>query len=230
MSNVLSSIETNIDELKNYKSVLVNIDLVKMSTLTDISKKILIETAKLLGSTYSSEVLNLKLKTAERNIKNLQDNLLELDRNLSNKNIDNEKKSIDNIELDKDTLNTILSIGSALKLNEFRLETLTKIQLLQLRKSTLLNEKELLKLPFEYTRKDLSLENISTRILELTEEVNGAIDQVYKFTEPKKSVQFLRHPEIVRERGKLDIKIAILLSLISFFFISFIAILLPRKS
>jgi hypothetical protein len=91
----------------------------------------------------------------------------------------------------------------------------------------------LMKLPFEYTRKDLSLENISKRILGITSEVNRAIAQIYKFTQPKKAVHFLRNPEIINEDKRftsLYIKIGVVLSLISFFLISFITILLPQKS
>ena len=52
--NILKSIEKNIAEMKKYDHLLVDIDLEKMSTLLEISKKILQETSKLVGSTYSS--------------------------------------------------------------------------------------------------------------------------------------------------------------------------------
>ena len=236
--NILKSIEKNIAEMKKYDHLLVDIDLEKMSTLLEISKKILQETSKLVGSTYSSEILNLELKTIDRNIENLKNSLLDLERSTAfsadnYKNNDSEKESIDNIALDKDVFNTILSIGGALQLNEFRLETLTKIQNFQLEKSLLLSEKEFLELPYRYTRKDLSLEIITGRVLELTKDVNRAVTQVYKFSRPKKAVHFLRNPEIVNEDKELisfKIRFATILSVIGFFLISFIAILLPRKS
>jgi ferritin-like protein len=236
-NDVLNSIEDNIVELQNYKSVLIDVDLVKIRTLTNISKRILVETSKLVGSTYSSEVLNLELLTVERNIKDLKNSLLDLDSstafNPDNYNdLNSEQKTTDNFALDGDIFNTILSIGGTLQLNEFRLETLRKIQEQQLAQNLLLSQKELLKVPFEYERADLSVKNISKRILGITTEVNGAIDQIYKFIQPKKTVHFLRNPEIieVKKFTSLYIKNATILSLISFFLISFIAILLPQKS
>jgi len=236
-TNILRSIEDNITEMKKNKNILIDIDLEKMVTLKDIYKRILRETANLFGNNYSLEVLKSEIITVERNIKDLKNSLLDLEGSAifskdNYKNIDPEKESIDNISLDGDIFSTILSIGGALQLNEFRLKTLVKIQNLQLEKNQLLSEEELLKLPFEFSRKDLGLENISERILELTKEVNKAISQVYKFTQPKKAVHFLTGPEIVNEDKKttfLYTKIAIILSLISFFFMLFAVILLPQK-
>ena len=235
-SDILNSIEYNITQLGNYKDILVDIDIAKMATLTNISKRILVETSKKLGSTYSAEVLNLEIMTVERNINDLKNSLRNLERSPTtskeNYNMSTTKKTIDTVALDGDLFNTILKIGGAMELNEFRLETLAKIQEVQLKQNLLLEQKELLKMPFD-TLQDLSLKNISTRILGLTEEVNRAIDQVYKFTQPKNVVHFLRNPETVNDNKKLTAsykRIAAILSLISFFCLSFIAILLPGKS
>ena len=237
-TNILESIENNITEMGKYKSILVDVDLERMRTLNNINKRVLMETSDIFGNSYSSNILNTKIMNIERNIKDFKNSLLDLETSAAlskdnYNNVDPEKESTDNITLDGDIFNTILSIGGALQLNEFRLKTLTTIQNLQLKKNQLLTEKEILNLPFKYSRKDLRLEIISNKILELTEEVNIAIAQVYKFTQPKKAVHFLKNPEIVNEDAKLTslyIKIGINLSLISFFFISFIAILLPRKN
>ena len=235
-TNILRSIEKNIAELKDYKNILVNIDLEKMSTFATISKKILMETSTLVGSTYALEVLNLEIITIERNIKDLKNSLLVIDRVTasSEDNYDiTEKKSSINIALDGDTFKSILSIGSALQLNEFRVETLKKIQNLQLEQTKLLNEKELLKLPFEYTYEDLSLENISARVLGLTKEINIAIAQVYKFTQPKRAIQFISNPEVIKTNEELihtSLKNSLILSLLGFFCLSFMAFLMPRKN
>ena len=236
-SNVLRTIEDNIAEMQNYKSILVDVDLIKIKTLANISKRILMETSKLVGSTYSSEILDLELETAKRNIKDLKSSLLDLDSSTAlnpdnYNNLNSEQKPIDNFALDGDIFNTILSIGGALQLNEFRLETLRKIQDQQLSQSLLLSQKELMKLPFEYTRKDLSLKNISQRILKLSIEINGAINQVHRFTQPIKAVHFLKNPTTVNEDKKFPPlkNIAAILFFISFFCLSFIAILLPRKN
>jgi len=234
-SDILRSIEYNLTAMKSYQSLLIDVDLVKMQTLTNIAKKILLETSKLVGSTYSSEVLNLQLVTAERNIEDLKKTLIDLDKStaLSTAKYDDVNvKSVDNIALNGDMFKTILSIGGELQLNEFRIETLRKIQLFQLERSVLLTERELLKLPFEYTRTDLSLKNISERIFKLTEDVNRAIDQIYKFTQPKKAVEFIRNPELVDYNSNNDTdtkKIILILSLISFFCLSFVAFLLPMS-
>jgi hypothetical protein len=235
LSNIINSITKNIDQMKTYQNILLDIDLVKIITLTDISKKILFETSKIMGSSYTVEALNTDFITLERDIKDLKDSLLFLERSsvTNNDNINTQKKAIDNLALDGQTFNKILSIGSSLELNEFRLKTLTKIQDLQLQKNQLLAQKELYSRAFEYDVSDLNLESITGRILKLTDDVNRAVTQVYKFTQPKKSVQFIRNPEIVNEGEKLTsshIKVVIRLTLISFFFLSFIAFFLPRKS
>ena len=53
-------------------------------------------------------------------------------------------------QLDAEVFDKILSIGSILNLNSFRLNTVEKIQQLQQEKSDLIHQKELLNLPFEY--------------------------------------------------------------------------------
>ena len=235
LSNIINSITKNIDQMKTYQNILLDIDLVKIITLTDISKKILFETSKIMGSSYTVEALNTDFTTLERDIKDLKDSLLSLERSsvINNDKISTQKKAIDNFALDGQTFNKILSIGSSLQLNEFRLKTLTKIQNLQLQKNQLLAQKESYGQSFEYDVSDLNLESITGRVLRLTDDVNRAVAQVYKFTQPKKSVQFLRNPEIVNESEKLTsshLKVVMKLSLLSFFFLSFIAFFLPRKS
>ena len=87
-------------------------------------------------------------------------------------------------------------------------------------------------IPFEYDEKDLTQKKLLMRVKELSADINRAINQVYKFNSPQRAIQFLRNPEIVDKNFKLItlyIKTTLILSLISFFCLSFIAILLPLK-
>jgi hypothetical protein len=58
-------------------------------------------------------------------------------------------------QLDAEVFDKILSIGSILNLNSFRLGTVEKIQQLQKEKSDLINQKELLNLPYNTILKQL---------------------------------------------------------------------------
>ena len=69
----------------------------------------------------------------------------------------NENSSTNTTQLDGAIFDKILSIGSLLELNDFRLETVKKIQTLQLQRSSFIKQKEYLDLPLEIPLKDLNL-------------------------------------------------------------------------
>jgi hypothetical protein len=237
LDNTLTTISSNLDHLRDrYQGILVDIDLNKINNLTTIAKKIAYETSKQMGMAQSVKPLDIEIQKVERNIEDLMTNLDYLDKKsiskLDTDKISNEKEFSGNIEFEGGTFEKILSIGSSLELNTFRLKTLEIVQKLQFKKNSLNAEKQLLSIPFEYDEKDLTQKKLLMRVKELSADINRAINQVYKFNSPQRAIQFLRNPEIVDKNFKLItlyIKTTLILSLISFFCLSFIAILLPLK-
>ena len=135
-------------------------------------------------------------------------------------------------QLDGELFDKILSIGNELSLNSFRLETISKIQEIQLEKSALIKQKDLLNLPYTFGGEELNLDVVGKRILDLSIIINQAVNQVRSFTEPKNAVIIVKNPELI-ETNSINIneliKLAVILSLVGFFIISFISILLPSK-
>ena len=129
-------------------------------------------------------------------------------------------------------MDKILSIGSVLNLNSFRLSTVEKIQQLQQEKSDLIKQKESLNLPFEYDFSKINLDLVSERIIFLADTVNKAYSQILDMTEPKSAFEIIKNPELVELNSKEItgyIKIILILTILSFVIISFISILIPAK-
>ena len=125
-----------------------------------------------------------------------------------------------------------LPIGSVLNLNSFRLSTIEKIQQLQKEKSDLINQKELLNLPFYIDDEKYDLDTVSKRVLFLGEEVNKVNSQILDMTEPKSTFEIVKNPELIELNSKPVteyIKIILILTILSFLIISFISILIPAK-
>ena len=139
-----------------YSSLLKNYDLENLATLANISQKLLYEISKKLGNSIAIDTLNININQKERDIEDLKSSLefletqkIETFRSSSENNSSNAASG--NItQLDAEVFDKILSIGSVLNLNSFRLNTVEKIQQLQQEKSDLINQKELLNLPFQY--------------------------------------------------------------------------------
>jgi hypothetical protein len=157
LSNIVNSAQRNISVMKTrYSSLLKNYDLENLTTLANISQKLLYEISKKLGNTIAIDTLNVRINQKERDIEDLKSSLEYLDNqkietfgSTSQNNSSNEASG--NItQLDAEVFDKILSIGSVLNLNSFRLSTVQKIQQLQQEKSDLINQKELLNLPFYY--------------------------------------------------------------------------------
>jgi hypothetical protein len=127
----------------------------------------------------------------------------------------------------------ILSIGSALSLNNFKLETVVKIQNIQAEKSELIKQKELLIMPLPNMTNNINLEKITKRIGSLSTKINEATNQVRSLVEPESAIKVFRNPEVVELNSKSITNImgtVLVLSVLSFLCISFISILLPKKN
>ena len=157
LSDIINSAQRNISIMKTeYNSLLKNYDLENLATLANISQKLLYEISKKLGNSIAIDTLNININQKERDIEDLKSSLefletqkIETFRSSSENNSSNAASG--NItQLDAEVFDKILSIGSVLNLNSFRLNTVEKIQQLQQEKSDLINQKELLNLPFQY--------------------------------------------------------------------------------
>ena len=236
LSNIIKVLDENISEMETkYQNVLGDVDLKRLDSLVSIAKKILFETSKITGSTFAIENIEVNIRTIERNIEDLNNSLasIKTSPNLNLNTMADELEVKNSFDIDGKALEKLLSIGSSLQFTDFRIKTLTEIQKLQLQKNESLAQKELFLLPFEYDVKDISLAKIKERIFRLVSEVNAATDQVNTFTQPTKAIQFIRNPEVIKNDEKLNywyIKTSLILSLIGFLCLSFIAFLIPRKS
>ena len=240
LSNIINSAQRNISVMKTtYSSLLKNYDLGNLSTLANISQKLLYEISKKLGNTIAIDTLNVRINQKERDIEDLKSSLEYLDNQkiqsfATSQNNSSNEASGNITQLDAEVFDKILSIGSVLNLNSFRLSTIEKNQQLQKEKSDLINQKELLNLPF-YFDIDLNvntLDSVSKRVLFLGEEVNKVNSQILDMTEPKSAFEIIKNPELIKLNSiNKNAKIILILTILSFFIISFISILIPaRKS
>ena len=240
LSNIVNSAQRNISVMKSrYSSLLKNYDLNNLTTLANISQKLLYEISKKLGNTIAIDTLNVRINQKERDIEDLKSSLEYLDNQkiqsfATSQNNSSNEASGNITQLDAEVFDKILSIGSVLNLNSFRLSTVQKIQQLQQEKSDLINQKELLNLPF-YFDIDLNvntLDSVSKRVLFLGEEVNKVNSQILDMTEPKSAFEIIKNPELIKLNSiNKNAKIILILTILSFFIISFISILIPaRKS
>ena len=236
-TNMINSIQNNLSIMRsNYQDIIVNVDLSALSNLANISQQVLFQLSEKLGNSIAIDTLNVNILSKERNIKDLEESLeylksqevLNINSELNQQN----SNSSNTTQLDGEVLDKILSIGSELSLNSFRLETISKIQEIQREKSALIYQKDLLNLPYPFGDEELNLDAVGKRILDLSIIINQAVNQVRSFTEPKNAVIIVKNPELI-ETNSINIneliKLAVILSLVGFFIISFISILLPSK-
>ena len=239
LSNIVNSAQRNISVMKTtYSSLLKNYDLENLTTLANISQKLLYEISKKLGNTIAIDTLNVRINQKERDIEDLKSSLEYLDNQKietfgsTNQNSSSNEASGNITQLDAEVFDKILSIGSILNLNSFRLSTVQKIQQLQQEKSDLINQKELLNLPFYIDVDKYDLDTVSKRVIFLGEEVNKVNSQILDLTEPKSAFEIIKNPELIELNSKPVteyIKIILILTILSFLIISFISILIPAK-
>ena len=239
LSNIVNSAQRNISVMKTtYSSLLKNYDLENLTTLANISQKLLYEISKKLGNTIAIDTLNVRINQKERDIEDLKSSLEYLDKQkietfgFTNQNSSSNEASGNITQLDAEVFDKILSIGSVLNLNSFRLSTVQKIQQLQQEKSDLINQKELLNLPFYIDVDKYDLDTVSKRVIFLGEEVNKVNSQILDLTEPKSALEIIKNPELIELNSKPVteyIKIILILTILSFLIISFISILIPAK-
>lgn len=239
LSNIVNSSQKNIAEMKSsYFSLLQNYDLENLSTLANITQKNLYEISKQLGSTYAIDNLNVNIRQKERDIDDLKNSLELIDKQKieafgsSNQNRNSSEVSGSVTQLDAEVFDKILSIGSLLNLNSFRLNTVQKIQELQKEKSNLINQKELLNLPFNSNGQNVDLEIVSEKIIFLANEVNKVANQVRDLTEPKAAFEIINNPTLIELNSKSLLEYAtiiLILTILAFFIVSLILILIPAK-
>lgn len=239
LSNIINSSQKNISEMKSkYRSLLKNYDLENLSTLANISQKILYEISTRIGSSFTVDNLNVHISKKERDINDLKSSLEFLDNQKietlrsSNQNGDKSETSGNITQLEAEVFDKILSIGSVLDLNTFRLQTVEKIQQLQREKSNLINQKELLNLPHFKNGENYDLNSTSEKIIFLAKEVNKVYSQILDMTEPKSAVEIIKNPELIDLNSKPIFeyaKIILILTILAFLIISFSSILISTK-
>ena len=238
-STMIGSIQSNLSILSNnYKDLLSSLDLPNISNLANISQKLLYETSKKLGNTIAIDSLNIEIDNKDIEIEDLINsfkvlNTSQLPEVVSSgqENNTNENSSTNTTQLDGAIFDKILSIGSLLELNDFRLETVQKIQTLQLQRSSIIKQKEYLDLPLQIPLKDLNLIDIGDRIIFLSNIINKAIAQVRTFTQPKAAVEIISDIELVNlnSNTKDQTKYVLILSVLGFLILSIISILRPSR-
>ena len=238
-STMIGSIQSNLSILSNnYKDLLSSLDLPNISNLANISQKLLYETSKKLGNTIAIDSLNIEIDNKDIEIEDLINsfkvlNTSQLPEVVSSgqENNTNENSSTNTTQLDGAIFDKILSIGSLLELNDFRLETVQKIQTLQLQRSSIIKQKEYLDLPLQIPLKDLNLIDIGDRIIFLSSIINNAIAQVRTFTQPKAAVEIVSDIELVNlnSNTKDQTKYVLILSVLGFLILSIISILRPSR-
>jgi len=239
LSNIINSSQRNISIMKSrFSPLLKNYDLDNLSTVANISQKILYEISKELGSTLTIDTLNVNIQQKERDIEDLKNSLEFLNNqkietySASNQNGNTSEATGNITQLDAEVFDKILSIGNILNLNSFRLTTVEKIQTLQKEKSDLLKQKELLNLPYNDNGGKYDLDTVSEKIIFLAKEVNKVHSQILDMTEPKSAFEIIKNPELIKLNSKsitAYAQIILILTVLAFFIISLIAILIPAK-
>ena len=238
-STMIGSIQSNLSILSNnYKDLLSSLDLPNISNLANISQKLLYETSKKLGNTIAIDSLNIEIDNKDKEIEDLINsfkvlNTSQLPEVVSSgqENNTNENSPTNTTQLDGAIFDKILSIGSLLELNDFRLETVQRIQTLQLQRSSIIKQKEYLDLPLQIPLKDLKLIDIGDRIKVLSNIINNAIAQVRTFTQPKAAVEIVSDIELVNLNSNIkdQTKYVLILSVLGFLILSIISILRPSR-
>ena len=238
-STMIGSIQSNLSILSNnYGDLLSDLDLTNLTSLANISQKLFYETSKQLGNNIAKDSLNIEIAAKDQEIEDLINsfkvlNTAQLPEVVSSgqENNTNENSPTNTTQLDGAIFDKILSIGSLLELNDFRLETIQKIQTLQQQRNSIIKQKEYLDLPSQIPLEDLNLINIGEKIKILANIINNAIAQVRNFTQPKAAVEIVSDIELVNlnSNKKDQKKYVLILSVLGFLILSIISILRPTR-
>ena len=238
-TDMINSIQTNVSVMqRNYEDLLIGIDLGEYSNLANISQKLLYELSKNLGNTIAIDTLNINISNKNRDIEDLKESLEILNSEQSvnintgkQKNID-EQMTNNTTQLDGAIFDKILNLGSEVSLITFRLNTLSKIQILQSERNALIKQKDLLDLPMQLGQEELTIENVGNRIKLLSYKLNELIMHVRNFTQPRAALEVIKNPELVVLNSRITIKMAThiaILTLLGFFILSIFSLLLPSR-
>ena len=238
-TDMINTIQTNVSIMRrNYEDLLIGVDLSEYSNLANISQKLLYELSKNLGNTIAIDTLNINISNKNRDIEDLKESLEILNSEQSvnintgkQKNID-EQMTNNTTQLDGAIFDKILNLGSEVSLITFRLNTLSKIQILQSERNALIKQKDLLDLPMQLGIEELTIENVGKRIKLLSYKLNELIKQVRNFTQPRAALEVIKNPELVVLKSRTIIKMAThitILTLLGFFILSIFSLLLPSR-
>ena len=238
-TDMINTIQTNVSVMqRNYEDLLIGIDLDEYSNLANISQKLLYELSKNLGNTIAIDTLNINISNKNRDIEDLKESLEILNSEQSvnintgkQKNID-EQMTNNTTQLDGAIFDKILNLGSEVSLITFRLNTLSKIQILQSERNALIKQKDLLDLPMQLGQEELTIENVGNRIKLLSYKLNELIMHVRNFTQPRAALEVIKNPELVVLNSRITIKMAThiaILTLLGFFILSIFSLLLPSR-
>ena len=237
LTNNISSLQSNLSILyNNYPEILFNYDLNNILNQANFAQLLLFKLSNTMGNDLAIEKLDIDINSKERMVRSLKESLEYL--NINDKfSLDSEfnqqsNNSSSTTQLDGEVFDKILSIGSELELNSFKLETISKIQETEMNKNDLIKQKELLLMPISISKIELNIENIDRRLNKLSKTVNEMIYQVRSFTEPKKPITIVKNPELSIENSvnlNQIVKLVSILSILAFFILSFISLLLPGK-
>ncbi|MDB9717902.1 hypothetical protein OAA70_03185 [Candidatus Pelagibacter sp.] len=238
-TDMINTIQNNVSVMqRNYEDLLIGVDLGEYSNLANISQKLLYELSKKLGNTIAIDTLNINILNKNRDIEDLKESLEILNSEQSvnintgkQKNIDEQMTNI-TTQLDGAIFDKILNLGSEVSLITFRLNTLSKIQILQSERNTLIKQKDLLDLPMQLGQEQLTIENVGKRIKLLSYKLNELVTQVRNFTQPKAALEVIKNPELVVLHSRTTIKMAThiaILTLLGFFILSIFSLLLPSR-
>ena len=238
-TDMINTIQTNVSVMqRNYEDLLIGIDLDEYSNLANISQKLLYELSKNLGNTIAIDTLNINISNKNRDIEDLKESLEILNSEQSvnintgkQKNID-EQMTNNTTQLDGAIFDKILNLGSEVSLITFRLNTLSKIQILQSERNALIKQKDLLDLPMQLGQEELTIENVGNRIKLLSYKLNELIKQVRNFTQPRAALEVIKTPELIVLNSGTTIKMAThitILTLLGFFILSIFSMLLPSR-
>ena len=237
LTNNISSLQSNLSILyNNYPEILLNYDLNNILNQANFTQLLLFKLTNTMGNDLAIEKLNIDINSKERMVRSLKESLEYLNINdkfsLNSEFNQQSNNSSSTTQLDGEVFDKILSIGSELELNSFKLETISKIQETEMNKNDLIKQKELLLMPISISKSELNIENINRRLNKLSKTVNEMINQVRSFTEPKKPITIVKNPELSIENSvnlNQIVKLVSILSILAFFILSFISFLLPAK-
>ena len=237
LTNNISSLQSNLSILyNNYSEILFNYDLNNILNQANFAQLLLFKLSNTMGNDLAIDKLNIDINSKERMVRSLKESLVYLNINdkfsLNSEFNQQSNNSSSTTQLDGEVFDKILSIGSELELNSFKLETISKIQETEMNKNDLIKQKELLLMPISISEIELNIENINRRLNKLSKTVNEMIYQVRNFTEPKKPITIVKNPELSIENSvnlNQIVKLVSILSILAFFILSFISLLLPAK-